>query len=346
MKQTTYLLTLLLLSLSTFAMGFTPPSNTEKTETIQWMSVEEAFVASQKNPKKLFIDIYTDWCGWCKRLDSQTFSDPAIVKMMNDNYYPVKLDGEGKEDIILGGQKFSFVNEGQKGYHQLAAALMQGQMSYPTMVIYDFQANSGQSIVGFKDAPALKAILEQDLLALKPIPKQEPAQASIKEIVQAAGSSEVSTNEANASDKIKWLTMEEAYKAMQKKPKKLIIDVYTDWCGWCKKMDQNTFADPAIAKYVNENFYAVKLDAQQTEDIQLGDQTFVYTAGPDGKKGYHQLAQVLLKNKLSFPTIVMAGDDLSFYHPYGGYRDVPQMKEILDFYVQDKHLQKPDTGGN
>ena len=58
--------------------------------------------------------------------------------------------------------------------------------------------------------------------------------------------------------KVKWYTLEEAQKLNAKNPKKIIIDVYTDWCGWCKKMDQATFGNPAIAKYLNDNYYPVK----------------------------------------------------------------------------------------
>ena len=76
--------------------------------------------------------------------------------------------------------------------------------------------------------------------------------------------------------RIKWLTIQEAYAATQKKPKKFVVDVYTDWCGWCKVMDRETFAKPAIVDYVNENYYAVKLNAEQTQDITLGKQTFKY----------------------------------------------------------------------
>ena len=61
------------------------------------------------------------------------------------------------------------------------------------------------------------------------------------------------------SDKIKWYSFEEAYQLNKKKQKKIFIDVYTEWCGWCKKMDAETFANPLIAKYMSEHFYCVKL---------------------------------------------------------------------------------------
>ncbi|MGV3585410.1 MAG: thioredoxin family protein, partial [Adhaeribacter sp.] len=67
--------------------------------------------------------------------------------------------------------------------------------------------------------------------------------------------------------KINWLSLEEAAVLNKKEPRKMVIDVYTDWCGWCRKMDQSTFSDPEVADYVNKNFYAVKLDAEGKKPI-------------------------------------------------------------------------------
>ena len=68
--------------------------------------------------------------------------------------------------------------------------------------------------------------------------------------------------------KIKWLTIEQAYALNQKEPRKMVIDVYTDWCGWCKVMDRETFSKPAIAEFVNKNYYAVKLNAEQIREYE------------------------------------------------------------------------------
>jgi len=76
-------------------------------------------------------------------------------------------------------------------------------------------------------------------------------------------SSEITTTE------IKWYTLEEALEAQEKNDKKIFIDMYTDWCKWCKVMDQKTFTDQAVIQYMNENFYAVKFNAEQKEAINF-----------------------------------------------------------------------------
>ncbi|MBP9152977.1 MAG: DUF255 domain-containing protein, partial [Flavobacteriales bacterium] len=68
-------------------------------------------------------------------------------------------------------------------------------------------------------------------------------------------------------EEIKWVSLEEADALRRTEPRKILIDVYTDWCGWCKKMDASTFKDPKVVAYINANYYAVKLDAEQKEPI-------------------------------------------------------------------------------
>ena len=64
---------------------------------------------------------------------------------------------------------------------------------------------------------------------------------------------------ADEKPKIKWLTFEQAVELSQKEPRKILIDIYTDWCGWCKKMDAATYMHPKIVEYINTHYYAVKV---------------------------------------------------------------------------------------
>ena len=129
------------------------------------MSIEEAYALTltESTPKKIFIDVYTDWCGWCKRMDKATFQNPEVAAYMNEHYYNVKFDAEQKESIEILGNTFEFVPQGSRGYHELAAALLNGKMSYPTVVfmnpkfemlknIFYPHWNIGFSIVHIRDA--------------------------------------------------------------------------------------------------------------------------------------------------------------------------------------------------
>lgn len=121
-------------------------------QEVNWLSWEEAaeLVATDENPKKVFIDVYTDWCGWCKKMDKDTFQNPEVAAYMSENYYMVKMDGEGKEPIEFRGKIYKFVPSGRKGYHEFAAALMQGRMSYPTTIFLDEKLNMLSPVPGYQ----------------------------------------------------------------------------------------------------------------------------------------------------------------------------------------------------
>lgn len=121
-------------------------------QEVTWISFTEAvaLTASEENPKKVFIDVYTDWCGWCKKMDKDTFQNPQVAQYMEDNFYMVKMDGEGKEDITFKGKTYKFIPSGRKGYHELAAALMQGRLSYPTTIFLDEEMNMLSPVPGYQ----------------------------------------------------------------------------------------------------------------------------------------------------------------------------------------------------
>ena len=111
--------------------------NDEVVEGIKWYSWAEAAELSKTQPKKIFIDLYTDWCGWCKKMDKETFTDPSIVQYLNDNFYPVKFNAERKDPIVFNDKTFEFIKSGRRGVHQLAYALLDGRLGYPAFVTLD-----------------------------------------------------------------------------------------------------------------------------------------------------------------------------------------------------------------
>jgi len=135
-------------------------SNEEVAAKIEWLTWDEAIAKNEKNPKKIFIDVYTDWCGWCKRMDATTFKDKKIVNYMNEHFYSVKFDAEMKEDIVFKDHTFKFINSGRRGYHQLAAALLENKMSYPSFVAMDEKVDRITIIPGYNDAEGMLPILQ------------------------------------------------------------------------------------------------------------------------------------------------------------------------------------------
>lgn len=128
-------------------------------EEVKWIGFEEAVALSEKEPRPILVDLYTDWCGWCKRMDKDTYENEVIAKYINDNYYAVKMDGEGKEDIKYKEKTFKFVQQGKSKYHEFAAAIMKGKMSYPSTAFFNAEQQLIQTVPGYLKKERFEKIL-------------------------------------------------------------------------------------------------------------------------------------------------------------------------------------------
>ena len=126
---------------------------------INWLSFEEAIEKNKENPKPILVDLYTDWCGWCKKMDKTTYKNEVIVKFINDNYYAVKMDGEGKDDISYKGKTYKYVKQGRSKYHELAAAILKGKMSYPSTAFFNTEEQLIQTVPGYLEEKKFEKIL-------------------------------------------------------------------------------------------------------------------------------------------------------------------------------------------
>ena len=138
--------------------------------------------------------------------------------------------------------------------------------------------------------------------------------------------------------KINWMTIEEAQEAMKKEPKKVMIDVYTSWCGPCKMLDKNTFSNSDLAAYVNEHYYAVKFNAESPEDVVFKGQTFSnpnYVPNKPGRNGVNEFSRALQVS--AYPTVVFLDEELNMLMPLRGYRTPQQMEVFLKVFGSDKY---------
>ncbi len=146
-------------------------------------------------------------------------------------------------------------------------------------------------------------------------------------VLEAAGGS--------AKGKVNWITLEEAYERVQLQPRKILIDLYTDWCGWCKVMDRETYTNVNVAEYINKNYYPVKFNAEQRQSVRFANRNFVFV--PRGKSGVHQLALVLTNNKPSYPTTVFMNEDLKVIQPLPGFMKAKEFYEVVTFFGGDHY---------
>lgn len=156
-------------------------------ETVKWVTFEEALKLQKKKPKKIFMDVYTDWCGPCKMLDKQTFQNADVVKYLNENYYAVKFNAEGKESVTYEGKTYTnprYVEgrTGRNGMHDFTAAL--GVNSYPSMLFFDENGKGIHSLKGFHKPKQieiyLKLFAKDDYKKVETAEKWQEYQANFK----------------------------------------------------------------------------------------------------------------------------------------------------------------------
>lgn len=133
--------------------------NTSAQEKVNWLSFEKGIEMNKANPKPILISIYTDWCGWCKKMDKETYTNPIIAKYINENYIAIKLNGEGKDPITYKEYTFKQNQQGNTKYHELSAALTNGKLSYPTTVIMSKEEKLLDRIPGFLTPKKMEMVL-------------------------------------------------------------------------------------------------------------------------------------------------------------------------------------------
>lgn len=141
------------------------------------------------------------------------------------------------------------------------------------------------------------------------------------------------------AQEIKWVTFDEAVKLQAKKPKKIMMDVYTEWCGPCKMLDKNTFQNADVVKYVNDNYYAVKFNAEGNEVINYQGKTFNnpgYKAEMAKRRnGVHNFTRALQVS--AYPTIMFFDEKANVISPLKGYQNPQQLELYLKMFKDDSH---------
>lgn len=126
---------------------------------------------------------------------------------------------------------------------------------------------------------------------------------------------------ASSGVSVQWITLEEALQKSKEDPKTIMIDVYTDWCGWCKRMDETTFSDADVAAYIREHFYAVKLNAEGKKAIKYLDREVTE----------RQLAEEVF-GVTGFPTVVFLNSKDNTVDLHSGYQEPIEFKTTLQAF--------------
>ena len=116
-------------------------SSSQKTP-LQWRTFDAGFSEAKKTGKKVLLDVYTDWCGWCKKLDKNVYGDPKVSGYINDHYIPVKLNPESATRVTYRDTAYS-AGEFAQGF---------GITGYPTIIFFEPDGKPIDRLAGYVDA--------------------------------------------------------------------------------------------------------------------------------------------------------------------------------------------------
>lgn len=298
----------------TLALFFVLPlmgQNKSNTSTINWLSIEEAVKKQKEQPKTILVDIYTDWCGWCKKLKKETLEHPSIAAYINAYYYPVRFDAETTDTVQYLDSTFINRGKGRRPTHDLAYYLTKNRPSYPTLVYIDDQFNINP-VPGYVDHKKIEPILVFFAERVYKTSDYDHFNKAFTDIYN-------DTSILKRSGDIQWMSLDSALQAMEQQPRKMFILFHSKYYQKVasRLMQEGVLKHPVIADYINNHFYPVSFPATSTDTVEIMGQVFI---NEQKQPGYpHQLPIAFLQQNMTFPAIVFLNEDMQLLSPIKGF---------------------------
>ncbi len=296
---------------------------------VNWLSIEEAFELNKANPKPIIIDVYTSWCGYCKVMDKNTFSNPDIANYINQHFYAVKFDAETSDTITYQGQVYTNPQPGvRRSTHSLAVKLLERRLSYPTIIYFD---KTGRKNL----APGYQTPQQIQPLLVYFAEEIYNGGMNFQDFNKNYSRTFLNdTTDTWTPSPYKTYTLQEALKLQKKKPKKILIE-FTSSYSVSSRMMPTTWGDEQVAKQLNENYYLVRFDALSQEEIDAFGQKFINNTQ---EHPFHNLPVAMLEGKMKFPSFIILDKDLKMVLRLQNYLPVSRTEEVLRYYGEDLYL--------
>lgn len=315
---------LLLLLLISFAL-----KSQNENGLVNWFSFEEAQEKNKTWQKPFLIDFYTDWCGWCKHMMKTTYSNPNIAAYINANFYPIKFNAETKDTVIYKGEKFYPTSAQPKTPHQLAIKFLGNSLSYPSTVFSGNNLEFSLLTQGYLDDKKIEPLLVYMVEnAFRTCVYDDFSERFNKTFYDTAF----------VKKQIKSYSIQEALLLQKKKPKKLLVNVYTDFCNSCKVMNKTTFLDTSVASYIEKNFYFVNFNAELGDTIYFNKEKFYKQV----LNGYpmNTFAYKVTAGRFSLPSMAVLDEQLNTLEVLNFYQHPKNLKPVLFYFGSNTYKTK------
>lgn len=316
--------------------------DTTTASLVNWMTIEQADKEFQKVQKPFLIDVYTDWCSWCKHMLKTTYSNPNIAAYINTNFYPVQINAETRDTLTFRGKKYESVLVGQRRgkdvyNNTLASALLNNKMSYPTTVFISRDSKLTLPVPSYMNTSQIEPILVYFVEDLHRF--IEPNQYRIAHMFAypKAFSDEIKAlkpeEKPDTNGNPNWLSINDAIEKSKTTPKKFILFSNYSNCHSCNVMKKVTFSDSVISSTINENFYLSEFDVFTSETIYANGKEYKSM----GERQPNAFAMEIFKGQFSFPSVVFFDDNFSQIGIISGYMNAKSLEPLIHFILEDKY---------
>lgn len=296
-------------------------------EEIGWMSLEEAERQSAKQPRPLLIDVYTDWCGWCKQMDKTTYENPLVISFVNRYFYPVRLNAESGDTVSFRNKVYPPVARGNRFFNGLAVELLKGKLSYPTTVfLYDAE-RVNMVVPGYIDVPKMQGFM---IYFAEHAYQSTDIDTFLGDFTQVFVKRDEQPQLPPATY---WTPFGELEAKRKEQSKKILLFMNASWSNSGKMMEKTVFPDSLFSSLAQKYFYCLHLDAQSNDSLTFMTHHFVN--GGSQNNGLHQLAVALSDKVLRVPAVFLFDENGKLIERLYYYLDRRRGSMILDYIGSD-----------